>query len=150
MKATPTATQTNHTAVSPSNDYNKLDPATEARVEELLSQMTLAEKTGQLFQLNPYGPFDWEHFEAKKAEAEKAGRPFRYDPKLRDDMEDLLRAGRIGSFLNVTQPAVINHCQRIIMEESRLRIPLIVGSDVIHGYRTIFPIPLGESATWNP
>ncbi|MCA9899254.1 MAG: glycoside hydrolase family 3 C-terminal domain-containing protein [Ardenticatenaceae bacterium] len=146
----PSSANPTNTAVSASNNYNQLDPATEARVEDLLSQMTLTEKIGQLFQLNPFGPFDRDHFEAQKAEAAKAERPFHYIPQLRHDMEDLLREGRIGSFLNVTIPSVINHCQRIIMEESRLRIPLIVGSDVIHGYRTIFPIPLGESATWNP
>ncbi|HEX8683819.1 MAG TPA: beta-glucosidase BglX [Ardenticatenaceae bacterium] len=130
--------------------YNYLDPDTEARVEVLLARMTLDEKVGQLFQTNPFAPWDSEDYEAKKHEAEEAGEPFVYTPKLRDDMDELLRAGRIGSFLNVTIPHVINHCQRIAVEESRLGIPLLVGADVIHGYRTIFPIPLAEASTWNP
>jgi len=130
--------------------YNNLDPETEKRVDALLAQMTLVEKIGQLVQLNPFAPFDPDDYEAKKREAEEAGAPFEYEPRLRDDMEDLLRGGRIGSFLNVMTPKVINHCQRIAVEESRLGIPLLVGADVIHGYRTIFPIPLAEASTWNP
>lgn len=132
------------------NNYNQIDPNTEARVEALLAQMTLPEKVGQLVQTNPFGPFDPDHYQAQKQQAEADGKPFEYVPKLRDDMEDVLRAGGIGSFLNVTLPQVINHCQRIAVEESRLGIPLLVGSDVIHGYRTIFPIPLAEASTWNP
>ena len=130
--------------------YNQLDPAIEARVEALLTQMTLAEKVGQLVQTNPFGPFDRDHYEAQKQAAEEAGEPFEYFPKLRHDMEDLLRTGGIGSFLNVTLPKAINYCQRLAVEESRLGIPIMVGSDVIHGYRTIFPIPLAEASTWNP
>ena len=130
--------------------YNHLDPATEARVEGLLAQMTLPEKIGQLVQINPYAPFDPEHYQARKQEAEEAGEPFEYPPRLRDDMDEMIRKGLVGSFLNVTIPHLINHCQRVAMEESRLRIPIIVGSDVIHGYRTIFPIPLAEASTWNP
>ena len=130
--------------------YNNLDPETEKRVDALLAQMTLVEKIGQLVQLNPFAPFDPDDYEAKKREAEEAGAPSDYEPRLRADMEDLLRGGRIGSFLNVMTPKVINHCQRIAVEESRLGIPLLVGADVIHGYRTIFPIPLAEASTWNP
>lgn len=130
--------------------YNHLDPATEARVEALLAQMTLPEKVGQLVQVSPFGPFDLEDYLAKKQEAEEAGQPFDYPPKLRDDMDEMIRTGRVGSFLNIMIPRLLNHCQRVAVEESRLGIPLIVGSDVIHGYRTIFPIPLAEACTWNP
>ena len=130
--------------------YNTLDPDTEARVETLLSQMTLPEKVGQLVQINPFGPFDLDDYLAKKQEAEEAGQPFNYPPKLRHDMDDMIRAGRVGSFLNIMIPRLLNHCQRVALEESRLGIPLIVGADVIHGYRTIFPIPLAEASTWNP
>jgi len=130
--------------------YNRLDPATEARVEALLAQMTLTEKIGQLVQTNPFAPFDHEDYLAQKKQAEDAGQPFEYNPKLRADMEDLLRAGRVSSFLNVMSPRWINYCQRIAVEESRLHIPLIIGCDVIHGFRTIFPIPLAEASTWNP
>jgi beta-glucosidase len=130
--------------------YNDLDPDTEARVESLLAQMTLTEKIGQLVQISPYALFDQEDYEAKKQAAEEAGEPFDYPTKLRPDMDDLLRNGRAGSFLNIMLPKLINHCQRVAVEESRLGIPLIVGGDVIHGFRTIFPIPLAESSTWNP
>lgn len=130
--------------------YNHLDPDTEARVETLLVQMTLPEKIGQLVQIGPFGPFDLEDYLAKKQEAEEAGVLFDYPPKLRDDMDELLRAGRVGSFLNIMIPRLLNHYQRIAVEESRLGIPLIIGADVIHGYRTIFPIPLAEACTWNP
>jgi beta-glucosidase len=130
--------------------YHDLDPDTEARVEALLAQMTLDEKIGQLIQFNPYAPFDPARYEAAKLAAEAAGEPFTYVPPLRDDIDELLREGRVGSFLNVTIPQVINYCQRLAVEESRLGIPVISGADVIHGFRTIFPIPLGEACTWNP
>lgn len=130
--------------------YNTLDPDTEARVADLLAQMTLTEKIGQLVQTGPFGPFDPDHYETQKQQAEEAGQPFEYIPKLRDNIDELLREGRVGSFLNVMIPEVINYCQRVAVEESRLGIPLIIGADVIHGYRTIFPIPLAEACTWNP
>ncbi|GAB4580321.1 MAG: glycoside hydrolase family 3 N-terminal domain-containing protein [Anaerolineales bacterium] len=130
--------------------YNHLDPATEARVEALLAQMTLPEKIGQLAQGTPYGPFDLEDYLAQKKAAEEANQPFEYPPKLRADLEEILSTGRMGSFLNVLSPQIINHCQRRAVENSRLGIPLIIGADVIHGFRTIFPIPLAESCTWNP
>jgi beta-glucosidase len=135
---------------TPVGHYNTLDPETETRVDALLAQMTLPEKIGQLVQINPFGPADPKDLEAKKQEAEATGEPFRYPPQLRPGMEDLIRGGHIGSFLNVMVADVINHCQRIAVEESRLGIPLLVGADVIHGYRTIFPIPLAEASTWNP
>lgn len=130
--------------------YNRLDPVTEARIEVLLAQMTLPEKIGQLIQINPFGPFDPDRYHAQKQQAAKAGEPFVYLPQLRDDLDEMIRSGLVGSFLNITIPQLINHCQRIAVEESRLHIPIIVGSDVIHGFRTIFPIPLAEASTWNP
>ena len=116
----------------------------------MLDRMTLAEKVGQLVQLSPFAPFDEADDKARKQEAEAAGVPFDHPPRLREDMDELLRAGRVGSFLNMMIPDLINHCQRIAVEESRLGIPLLIGADVIHGYRTIFPIPLAEASTWNP
>src|SRR5207253_10061712 len=62
----------------------------------------------------------------------------------------LVRKGLVGSFLNLTGAAATRDAQRIAVTESRLRIPLIFGHDVIHGYRTIFPIPLGEAGSWDP
>lgn len=87
--------------------------------------MTLEEKLGQMVQSNYSGqPADWEAALAK---------------------------GEIGSFLNVDPSAKIaNEIQRLAIEKSRLGIPLLIGRDVIHGYKTVFPIPLGIAATWNP
>ncbi|MCU0643682.1 MAG: beta-glucosidase BglX [bacterium] len=67
-----------------------------------------------------------------------------------DLFQQQAREGKIGSFLNVRGATATNELQRIAVEESRLKIPLIFGLDVIHGYRTIFPIPLGEAASWDP
>jgi beta-glucosidase len=97
----------------------------EARVEKLLSGMTLAEKIGQMCQIH-VGSLGW------------------------SEGEDRIRQGQAGSVLTVYGASKINRLQRIAVEESRLGIPLIVGNDVIHGYRTIFPIPLAESCTWDP
>ena len=88
--------------------------------------MTLAEKIGQMAQL-------------------EAGHG--YAPEY---LGDGLRAGRIGSVINIVDVDAVNELQRIAVEESRLGIPLLVGRDVIHGFKTIFPIPLGQAASWNP
>ena len=104
-------------------------PEIERRVEALLKQMSLAEKVGQLNQYSfgmPTGP--------------STGR---------SAVEDAIRKGEVGSFLNVTDPAVSNRLQHLAMDESRLKIPLIFGLDVIHGYRTTFPVPLALSSTWD-
>jgi len=102
-------------------------PATvEARAQALLKEMTLAEKIGQMCQLN-------------------AGEG--YAP---DYLAEGLRSGHIGSVLNVVDVDVTNELQRIAVEESRLGIPLLVGRDVIHGFKTVMPIPLGQAASWNP
>jgi beta-glucosidase len=104
---------------------NKVLPL-DARVSNLLSEMTLAEKIGQMSQVNAGD-----------------GDPVR-------DLGDALRAGRIGSILNAVDPGTVNELQGIAVEESRLGIPLLVGRDVIHGFRTVMPIPLAQAATWNP
>ncbi|MGZ4788014.1 MAG: glycoside hydrolase family 3 N-terminal domain-containing protein [Terriglobales bacterium] len=105
------------------------DPKIESRVESLLKQMTLEEKLGQVNQYSagsPTGPGTG-----------------------RTGYEDMIAKGQIGSLFNVTGPDV-NRYQHIAMEKSRLKIPIIFGLDVIHGYRTEFPVPLGLSATWDP
>ncbi|MBS1875113.1 MAG: glycoside hydrolase family 3 C-terminal domain-containing protein [Acidobacteria bacterium] len=101
------------------------DP-TEARVEALLKRMTLDEKLGQMSQST--------ELRAPLSEKNKAE----------------IRQGRWGSFLNAAGPAERVEAQRIALKESRLGIPLIFGRDVIHGYRTVFPIPLGQAASWDP
>src|SRR5215470_11814624 len=106
------------------------DPAIEARVEELLKKMTLEEKVGQLVQYSagqPTGPGTG-----------------------RTDYADMLSKGEIGALFNIVTAKETNAFQRIAVEKSRLHIPLIFGLDVIHGFRTEFPIPLGMSATWDP
>jgi beta-glucosidase len=104
-------------------------PDVERRIEALLKQMSLEEKVGQLNQYSfgqPTGP--------------STGR---------STVEESIKRGEIGSFLNVTDPVLSNRLQLIAMEESRLKIPIIFGLDVIHGYRTIFPVPLALASTWD-
>lgn len=69
---------------------------------------------------------------------------------LSDDMVGMVKGGVVGSILNEVDAKTINELQRIAVEESRLGIPLIFARDVIHGFKTIFPIPLGQAASWNP
>ena len=102
-------------------------PNVEARVNALLAKMTLAEKLGQLQQLDGEGTGDF-----------------------RLEHVDLIRKGLLGSTLNVRGAKKTNQLQRIAVEESRLKIPNLFGYDVIHGYRTIFPIPLAEASSWDP
>jgi len=70
--------------------------------------------------------------------------------QLGPDHPDLIRQGRLGSILNCGGAKRTNELQRIAVEQSRLKIPLLFGFDVIHGYRTIFPVPLGEASSWDP
>ena len=134
----------------PTARYDQLDPAVEARVDDLLGRMTLAEKVGQLVQITPFLPFDVERLIEQARQAEAAGEPFKLEPEVRPDLEDLIATGGIGSIFGTVDAALINRCQRAAVERSRLGIPLIVGNDVIHGLRTVFPIPLAEASTWDP
>src|SRR3984893_12321149 len=102
----------------------------DARVESSLRSMTLDEKVGQLVQ-----------YSAGQATGPGTGRT---------DYEDMVGRGGIGALLNVVDPSEINRYQRIAMEKSRLHIPLLFGLDVIHGFKTEFPIPLGLASTWDP
>jgi beta-glucosidase len=103
------------------------------KVDSLLSLMTLAEKVGQMNQYNGFwnvtGPAPSEGDAARKYEH--------------------LRTGRVGSMLNVRGTEEVRKVQKIAVEETRLGIPLIIGFDVIHGYKTISPIPLAEAASWD-
>lgn len=111
--------------VSPSHSQRPKN--VERQIDALLAKMTLAEKLGQLQQLDgeANGNFRPEHLQ-------------------------MARQGLLGSTLNVRGAQRTNELQRIAVTESRLKIPLIFGFDVIHGYRTVFPIPLGEAASWDP
>ena len=70
--------------------------------------------------------------------------------RYRDEHLNLARKGSLGSTLNVRGARTVNELQRIAVEQSRLHIPLLFAFDVIHGYRTVFPIPIGEASSWDP
>jgi beta-glucosidase len=99
----------------------------ESRINALLAKMTLAEKLGQLQQLD--------------GEANGNFRP---------EHREMIRKGLLGSTLNVRGAQKTNELQAIALKESRLKIPVLFGFDVIHGYRTIFPVPLAEASSWDP
>lgn len=101
------------------------DAEVEKRIKTLLNRMTLPEKIGQMAQWPGHG-------------------------KLDGDLCDAIRKGQVGSVLNEVDTEILNEYQRIALEESRLGIPLIIGRDVIHGFHTMLPIPLGQAATWSP
>jgi len=101
----------------------KVNNQEEKFIDNLLKQMTIEEKVGQMSQT--------------------------YFGTTLDSMNMRIRKGEIGSLLNI-DPKLINQIQRTALKESRLGIPLIIGRDVIHGYKTIFPIPLGQAASFNP
>jgi beta-glucosidase len=107
--------------------YSQRPRDIEQTVNSLLSQMTLEEKLGQLQQLDGEG-----------------------NGNIRSEHLDLIRKGLLGSTLNVRGARRTNEVQRVAITESRLKIPLLFGFDVIHGYRTIFPIPLGEASSFDP
>lgn len=98
----------------------------EARVGALLARMSLDEKVGQMCQIN-------------------AG-----EARLHEHLRWALHAGRVGSVLNEVDVETVNEMQRLAVEESRLGIPLLIARDVIHGFSTVFPIPLGQAAAWSP
>jgi beta-glucosidase len=106
------------------------DPRIDAKVEALLRKMTLEEKVGQLAQYSagqPTGPGTG-----------------------RTDYNDMLARGQIGALFNISTARETNAYQHIAVEKSRLHIPVVFGLDVIHGFRTEFPIPLGLASSWDP
>ena len=106
------------------------DPQVEAKIDTLLKQMTLDEKVGQLVTYSqgiPTGP-----------------------GTNRSDYKEMVAKGQLGSIFNLTGASETNAMQKIAVEKSRLHIPLLFGLDVIHGFRTEFPVPLALSATWDP
>ena len=96
----------------------------EARADALIARMTLEEKVGQVSQQFVLG----------------SAAP----------VETRVKAAQLGSVLFVRDPVVVNRIQKMAVEETRLGIPLLFGYDVIHGFRTVFPVPLAMAATWNP
>jgi len=123
----PGALPTGGTVNAESPGPHTTDPILEKRIESLLAKMTLEEKIGQMCQLS-----------------------FGNDGGVSAGIRDRIKKGEIGSFLNAGDLKAKTELQHIAVEQSRLGIPLIFGRDVIHGYWTVFPIPLGQSCSWNP
>lgn len=121
-------------------------PSIEQRVDALLKQMTLEEKLGQLVQYGDSG------YAGQASLAEDTGNaPGKNpEPPAKVDAMQLAAAGRMGSMLNTVGAERTNAYQRAAVEKSRLHIPLMFGADIIHGYRTIYPVPLGLAATFDP
>src|ERR1700755_108917 len=100
------------------------------RIEKLMAQMTLQEKLGQLTMT-------------------AAGYAVT-GPVIAGDSTEAIRSGAIGNLLNLVGPGPVREMQRLAVEHSRLRIPLLIGLDIIHGHRPLFPIPLAEAALFDP
>jgi beta-glucosidase len=128
------------------------DPKIEARVEKLLKQMTLEEKIGQLVQYSDFGDPPLSDAAKAKAPSTKQDPDLGANPEAaeRINAQELAATGRLGSVLNLTGAERTNAIQRLAVERSRLHIPLLFGADVIHGYRTIYPVPLGLAASFDP
>ena len=106
------------------------DAQLEAKVDSVLSEMTLEEKIGQMTLYTS-------HFDQT-------------GPTVREGYKEDIRNGKVGAIFNAYGAEFNRELQKIAVEETRLGIPLLFGYDVIHGHKTIFPIPLGETASWNP
>lgn len=104
---------------------SELNPHFELPVSQLLAKLSLEEKIGQMSQLS--GAPAW----------------------IPEHLSHAIRQGKVGSVINEVDLATVNELQRIAVEETRLGIPLLIGRDVIHGFKTIFPIPLGQAASWS-
>ena len=111
-----------------------VNPATEKKIDALVAQMTIEEKIGQLNQYS--SPFD------------VTGPPPTQGAQA--EAYQQVRSGQVGSMLNVNGAAATRQAQQLAVENSRLKIPMLFGYDVIHGYKTIFPVPLAEAASWDP
>jgi beta-glucosidase len=117
----------------PSSAQALVDPATEKKIDALLARMTLEEKVGQLNQYS--NPIDLTGPAPTQGAAKR--------------VYDEARSGLVGSMLNVNGADATRKAQQLAVENSRLKIPMLFGYDVIHGYKTIFPIPLAEAASWD-
>lgn len=128
----------------------------EKQIQELLKKMTLEEKVGQLQQCGPslVGAFEVSFEELLDMMFDGRISKEEFDKLMgtakQDFHEEDLRAGRVGSYNGIGDAATANRLQKIAVEETRLGIPLLFGYDVIHGFRTVTPIPLAESCAWEP
>ena len=100
-------------------------------IDSLMSKMTLEEKLGQLAQY-------------------PGGGSLGFNAGIDDDKKEMIRKGRVGSFLHVSGADFLADLQKIAVEESRLGIPLIFGLDVVHGFKTVFPVPLASACSFEP
>jgi beta-glucosidase len=130
--------------VAPTN-AQLASPQLEKKVDALLKQMTLEEKIGQLVQYSA-------------TEAHPAPTPGNTTTALNVnppapggvDSYALAQKGELGSMLNTVGQSLTNHFQHAAVDNTRLHIPLLFGADVIHGFRTIFPVPLATASSWDP
>ncbi|MFF2889367.1 beta-glucosidase BglX [Paenibacillus sp. NPDC057967] len=113
---------------------NWLTPAILDQAKQILSGLTLEEKVGQMTQ------YDWGY------------NPINPETGVsqRDLLVEEIRQGRVGSIFNLAGAEQANELQKLIQENTASRIPLLIGRDVIHGYKTVFPIPLAQASAWNP
>lgn len=131
-----------------------IDPKIEKKIDDLIAQMTLEEKIGQLCQVGPSPVGGFEISEEQAAQMLKDGSISQatYEAIINhtiiDSNEDNVRKGRIGSFMGLHDAATTNRLQKIAVEESRLGIPLIMGLDVLHGQKTIFPVPVAQACSF--
>ena len=134
--------QASHDAAS---NAQLASPEIEQKVETLLKQMTLDEKIGQLVQ-----------YSATEAHPAKPSGPSTVALNVNPpgpggiDSYALAQKGELGSMLNTVGQSLTNHFQHAAVDNTRLHIPLLFGADVIHGFRTIFPVPLGTASSWDP
>ena len=128
LLATPAATAGN-TAPVDAASWRRADPAMDRFIADLMAKMTRDEKIGQLTLLTS----NWEST----------------GPTMRDSYKEDIRAGRVGAIFNAYTAQYTRELQALAVEGTRLKIPLLFGYDVIHGHRTIFPISLGEAASWD-
>ena len=131
------------------SDLPYLDPALPVadRVEDLLSRLTLEEKAGQVTQYFYFGSFGAAYAGIDPADVPPEARQF---VELPAKVERAVAAGGAGSLLFVRDAAESNKMQKLAIEGSRFGIPVIFGFDVIHGFRTIFPVPIAQAASWDP
>jgi beta-glucosidase len=130
---------------APPSNKQLASPQIEQKVNALLKKMTLEEKLGQLVQYSDSG------YSGQAQTAEEAANPGKNPtaPHPVDAME-LVSTGRLGSLLNTVGQERTNQLQHAAVEKSRLHIPLMFGADIIHGYKTIYPMPLALAATFDP
>ncbi len=120
-------------------------PGVDRRVDHLLRRMTLEEKLGQLVQYNDAG-----YTAPNTADGDKANLAENPEANYKLDPMQLASTGRLGSMLNVVGASKTNAFQKAAIEKSRLHIPILFGADIIHGFRTIYPVPLGLAASFDP